>query len=506
VEGKKYGGNNYVVYSGNYYKSTTSNNYSKPDVADWDLLGNTFADVEGLFSPGNHILTNFDTSPASTQRIYEKTTDASGEVAEFEVLIGEGYSMQGSVNGWIRTRGKNPVKYYYNQPYSDDLFDYGIIAYDRNIISTEIALRGADGSAIDIVMQPDFSITESTKATVDAYTVIDTPQKLYDAAKAYLVDNYAGEIAPIVSRDGNTINAGSYNMVVDASAGSAFSVSGTTITIKASTFVGNILTGGTAELLNGAKVVGTYKDTTVLPWAVKNVEATSRIQIYNVTKSAIVHTEKLSGTAGTFIDVTGSYTNSEISENDVIRLRVTCAVGVTAMLPVEATGVGTSTGLVLSVSQVADEVYNTNAINGSAVSTLTADYSNPMGVDVSDADGTASVKEIYAFFVYSTTTEDGVHLWFGGMRAIDNANYEVITANADIKIQNIGSNAVVVSDGRMYRDNGTSILYAQDGDTPISMDSGALVTSVQPQVEAGLNANAKISSINNNSKLIPSLL
>jgi hypothetical protein len=128
-----------------------------------------------------------------------------------------------------------------------------------------------------------------------------------------------------------------------------------------------------------------------------------------------------------------------------------------------------------------------------------------MGVDVSDADGTASVKEIYAFFVYSTTTEDGVENWFGGMRAIDNANYEVVTANADIKVQNIGNNAVVVSDGRMFRDDGGSILYAEDGDKPIVMDSGALVTSIQPQVEAGLNANSKISSIDNNSKLIPGL-
>ena len=113
-------------------------------------------------------------------------------------------------------------------------------------------------------------------------------------------------------------------------------------------------------------------------------------------------------------------------------------------------------------------------MNGSSVSTLTADYTNPMGVDVSDADGTASVKEIYAFFTYSTTTADGVDKWFNGMRAIDNANYEVKTANADIKIQNIGSNSVIVTGGRMYRDDGASILHAENGDKPIVMDSGAL--------------------------------
>jgi hypothetical protein len=317
-----------------------------------------------------------------------------------------------------------------------------------------------------------------------------------------------------VSRDGNTIDAGGYDVVVDASAGSVFAISGNTLTIKASTFVGNISTSGSATLSNGAKVIGTFGATTVLPWEVKNVEATTRLQLYNLTKDALVITQKLSGTAGTYVDATGTYDQTEISVGDVVRLRCTCVVGATAMLPVEVTGVATSTGITFQVDQIADEVYNSNGIDGSAVSktinptsgTLTADYSNPMGVDVSDADGTASVKEMYAFFVYSTTTEDGVDKWFGGIRAIDNANYEVVTANADIKIQNIGNNAVLVSDGRMYRDNGTSVLFAVDGDKPLVMDSGALVTSIQPQVEAGLNANAKISSINNNSKLIPSLL
>ena len=255
-----------------------------------------------------------------------------------------------------------------------------------------------------------------------------------------------------------------------------------------------------------AEVIGTFGATTVLPWTVKNVEGTTRLQLYNLTKDSLVVTQKLTGTAGTYVDASGTYTQTEIAEGDVVRLRCTCAVGAMAMLPTEITGVATSTGITFQADQQADEVYNANGIDGSSVSTLIADYNSPMGVDVSDADGTASVKEIYAFFVYSTTTEDGVHLWFGGMRAIDNANYEIVTARSDIKIQNIGTNAVIVSDGRLFRDDSTSVLYAEDGDKPISMDSGALVTSVQPQVEAALNSNAKISSTNNNSKLIPSLL
>lgn len=397
---------------------------------------------------------------------------------------------------------------------SNSEIPFSIIAYNQTITDFAEDLVGLNTLESTVKMTPDLVVSEATKSVVDAYTSIDTPQKFYDIAKSYLVGNYAGEASPLVSRDGNTIDAGSYNVVVDKDASSVFAISGNTLTIKATTYVGNITTSGSTTLLNDAEVIGTFGSTTVLPWEVKNVEATTRLQLYNLTKNALVITQKLSGTAGTYVDATGTYDQAEIAEGDVVRLRCTCVVGAEAMLPVEITGVATSTGITFSVDQVADKIYNSNGINGSAVSktinpssgTLTADYSSPMGVDVSDADGTASVKEIYAFFVYSTTTEDGVNLWFGGMRAIDNANYEVVTANADIKIQNIGSNAVVVTGGRMYRDDGESILYAEAGNKPIVMDSGAMVTSIQPQVEAGLNANAKISSINNNSKLIPSLL
>jgi hypothetical protein len=362
-----------------------------------------------------------------------------------------------------------------------------------------------------VALITDANITEQNKSVVDAYTEITSPAKFYDRASAFLQDNLGTYSANVVSRDGNTIDAGSYDVVVDGNvtnSASAFTISGNTLTIKATTFVGNISTSGSTTLSNDAKVIGTFKDTTVLPWEVKNVEATSRIQLYNLTKNALVITQKLSGTAGTYVDATGTYDQAEIAEGDVIRLRCTCVVGAEAMLPVEITGVATSTGITFSVDQQADEIYNSNGIDGSQVSTLSADYSVPqMGVDIDDGDSTASVKDIYAFFVYSTTTKDGVENWFGGIRAIDNANYEVKVANADIKLQNISAtSSVVVTDGRMYRDDGESILYAENGDKPIVMDSGALVTSVQPQVEAGLNANAKISSINNNSKLIPSLL
>ena len=401
-----------------------------------------------------------------------------------------------------------------------DVFNFYVASYEHTLNNVSPSCLGTGVLEQQVVLFADVFLTQSDKAIVDTYTEIDTPQKFYDRAKAYLVDNYAGETETIVTRDGNTIDAGSYNVIVDKEATNVFELNSTTdtITISADTFVGNISTGGSSQLLNDAVVIGTFGSNTVLPWTVKNIEATTRIQLYNTTapRQGVIYTNKYSGTPGEYVDVSGTYDQTEIQVGDIVRLRCTCVVGAQAMLPTEITTVATETGIVFSVDQKPDEVYNSNNINGSTLDfggttadttrTLSADYVSPMGIDVSDADGTASVKQIYAFFVYSTTTETGVHLWFKGMRAIDNDNYEIDVDLADIKIQNVGSNAVVVSDGRLFRNDQTSVLYAEDGDKPISMDSGALVTSVQPQVEAVLNSNSKIGKINTNSNLIPGLL
>ena len=489
----------------------------------------------------------------------------------------------------------------------------GFISYDRLPTSRTFKIEDRnDGSPLvhDVVLVDDSAITD-TRVTTDAYQEIDTPQKFYNRAKAYLVDNYAGEAETLVSRDGNTINAGSYDVVIDGNvtdAASAFAISGNTLTIKATRFVGNIATSGSTTLSNGAEVIGTFGATTVLPWVVKNVEATSRFQLYNITKGAEVVTQKLTGIAynkaillelyghtyavtlkhgGAFIDATsleviasgsassswtlqsgvvqfnvgsgvlgsaltqddadinvdliqghedntvtatatinssefddepiannngnidvsGSYNASEIAVNDIIRLRVTCVVGAEAMIPLVTTGVATTAGLNFSIEQQADTVYNTNAIDGSSINAWTADFTNtPMGVDLSESDGGASVQEIYAYIVYQQTTADGVDKWFNVVTAIDGSNYQIDQAIADIKIQNIGTVAVNISGGRIFRKDGASVLYAEDGNKPLTLDTGALVANIQPQIEAAINNNAKISSTNNNSKLIPGLL
>ena len=400
-----------------------------------------------------------------------------------------------------------------------DLFTFKFCSYGHSLSSSTQALKGLGELAVTWVLFDDALITD-TKVNTDAKQEIDTPQKFYNRAKSYLVDNYAGETATIVTRDGNTLDAGSYNVVVDGNvtdAASAFAISGNIITIKASNFVGNIQTTGTITLDNNAEVIGSYGSNTVLPWEVTDVEATATLQLYNITKDSEFENLQVPGTANTRVTSSGTYTGSEVSVGDTIRLRITCQAGTTAFLPYETTGVATTVGISFKADQQADAVYNDNGINADNLTTLSADYPN-VQIDISDGDGIADVREFYAFYVRQTTTTTGIEQWFGAIDAIDHMNYRVNTSVADIKLQNTGSTPLVISGARIFRDNGTSILHADLNDQPMTQDNGELIqyikgqvnesleTNLPPAVADAINSNTTITGIDKNSKLIPALL
>jgi hypothetical protein len=493
VQGKKYGGNNYVVYSGNYYKSTTSNNYSQPDVADWNLLGNTFTDAIELFRSPSHTLTNFDTSPATTQRTYEKTTDSNGEVAEFEVLIGEGYSPQGDVNGWVRSRGKNPKKYYYNQPYTDDIFDYAIVSYAQNIFSTEIALRGADGSEIDVVLQPDFIITENSKTTVDAYTTIDTPQKFYDIAKSYLVDNYAGEVSPLVSRDGNTIDAGSYDVVVSSSAVNAFSLSSNTLTLKASSFVGDITTSGSVTL-TGVSYTGTIIDSSGTrsfgSYEIKNLVSGSRVQVYNLTSSTEIYNNIVNATT-----LSQGFGTSEMVDGDSIRVRITYQNGSVAKEPQELTVTCRTPSWEVNASQENATEYNAYQVDGSGINEFTLDLaSGKIEVDINDSDNSTNIQRVGAWYYAELMTSNGISDLFGAINWVASNQISIDQSKVNLQLDNKKADPLLLTGGRLYRLNETTIIAPTSNS--IQIDYSPIYITNAPLIE----------DINKNTKLIPALL
>lgn len=175
-------------------------------------------------------------------------TDAAGKITGLFNYDGESCLQNSTYSENTKTDRENHTKsfasYYHN------------LKSESIIISKDISES--------IILSNDITITEPLKAITDAYTEIETTAKFYDRAKAFLIDNYTGETEPIITRNDDTIDANGYNVVIDATAASPFAFDGTTITIKANVFSGNIITSTSATIttINGAELEGGYSDST----------------------------------------------------------------------------------------------------------------------------------------------------------------------------------------------------------------------------------------------------
>jgi len=160
------------------------------------------------------------------------------------------------------------VLYLNNAKYSDyrgltntnaDTFAFNLYKYGKLITTQNVVLKGTGALVQKAYMLDDANTTAPLKATVDAYTEINTAQQFYDRACAFLDDNHDGEQETIVSRNGDVIEAGSLNVIIDGAtvtAPNAFEFDGSTITIHASTFTGGINTTGSITVRNGALLNG----------------------------------------------------------------------------------------------------------------------------------------------------------------------------------------------------------------------------------------------------------
>ena len=150
-------------------------------------------------------------------------------------------------------------------------------------------------------------------------------------------------------------------------------------------------------------------------------------------------------------------------------------------------------GLTFATEQENDATYIGNNINGSAISgiTLSPDYTN-IEIDLSDSSAPyeISAQSLYNYYIHLLTTSQGIANFFGAITPIDRMNYQVNSAVVPIKIQNTGSTDVVINGGRIFRDDGVSIISTGTGAGTGSLvhDTGFLLQFLQPQVAAALTA------------------
>ena len=371
------------------------------------------------------------------------TSDSNGDTTTAKLAIYFGYKMDANpMIDNVRTKaGVNEL-------------DAAWISYEHGLGNNTLDVSGQFERVEAITLVRDFSITNTTKTTVDAYTTLETSAKFYDRAKSYLVDNYAGETETLVSRSGVEIDAGSYNVTIDATAASVFAFNGTTITIKASTYTGDMTTTGIITLANGAEFIGTRTDAngTVAPpkvVSITGITAGSRIQIYNVTTATEVVNETVSGTS-----YTATYSEgTEYSEDDTIRVRLTYASGASAKAEFQSSAVAGASGWGLLVDQLDNTVYNSFGVDGSTITQFQADYLTDQ-VDVVTGVN-FNISNFYAWWVYNLSTENGIRDFFGGITALDEANLRINTGVLSLYLDNsTNTNIRQLDNRRFFRSDG----------------------------------------------------
>ena len=417
-----------------------------------DLSGNNLQGAKVYFSTyddGNRV----DVSSSfgaefnfTATDIFSMTTDSSGNTPTSKVLL---------VAHTLPTTDADDlnVSYYSKNGNTTDLYNVDYYKYGYIKSQLDVSMKDTGEKTQEFVSIPDLSISENTKTTVNAYATIENSAKFYDRAASYLEDNFNTIRAALVSKSGVEIDAGAYNVTIDATASSAFNLSGNLITIKASSFTGNMTTTGIITLSNGATFIGTRTDTNgtikTQQFSVTGLVAGSRLRVYNTTTSAQVVNEVVSGTS-----YTGLYTEGTgYSVGNVLDLRATkidkleFSVGVV---------VG-STGWSSLVSQDPNPVYAAHGVNGATVSGISWD-SGDMQFDFNEADNQINGADIGAWYYYFITTEIGIAEAFEALSWPQINKITNVTSKVSITFDNTKSTPLRINNCWIDKDNGSSII------------------------------------------------
>jgi len=445
-------------------------------------------------------------------------------------------------------------------------FTYRVRKYGKT--ENTLVVSWDERSSQTTVLVSNTGITEANETTVDLYTTLETSYEFYDYVQHYLslAANIKTDELLIIS--GDTINAGTYNLVIDAAASSVFAFDGATMTAKSSSFTGGMETEGTVSISSGSillggafdcdviyssgasttitnvthtgafdfTVAGTYTlvntsldavtnssggavvlnlDSTssvatntgpsitvnlVRTISITSIVAGSRLQIYNVTTSTEIHNAIVASTS-----YTATYNeNGAATAGDAIRARLTLVTGVNAKLPYSVSVLANSAGISALAAQLADSVYDSNGVDGSAATGFSADYVNDE-VDITVGANWRGI-DFYAWWSYNLFLSQGISEFFGAVTAQDVANYLINSSTLNIFFDNSsGSLAVQNDNARIHRADGAYPVKnptSGGGGVDVVWREKVLVTSIDSigtaidsvKVTVDLNLDSTVSS------------
>jgi hypothetical protein len=179
-----------------------------------------------------------------------------------------------------------------------------------------------------------------------------------------------------------------------------------------------------------------------------NIVNGCRVQLYNVTQDIEIENGVLTSAGYSYTGLFGP--GEDLEDGDVVRLRATYQSGVTAKLPYEQSSVVSAAGISFLGVETDDEVYILYGVDGSGVTKFAADYvQDDINLVIG---GNWTGEELYAWWVYNLTTEQGIREFFGAVTAIDAGNIRFNTDVVGLLLDNNTANNYYQNDNiRIFR-------------------------------------------------------
>lgn len=285
-----------------------------------------------------------------------------------------------------------------------DVATWNVRAYESLSSIYQVVMRGNGGSVVEPALVADTAITLS-RSSAAALSTIATLNDFYDAAKYWNVQsanvNYPSSTTQVATAAGTTLDLGSRDIVIDATAASAFAVNtGTnTVTIKASNLaVGSkfttLKTTGTISFANGATtscaLTGVILRGTTGVYSPTLIDATVRFTsagTYDLRNALITGTITFENTSGSPVTVQIDPAVSFVNSGPNITVDNSISVNLTI------SNIVIGSRVLIRRTDTSAVLYNNTTIGTSLIYTYTYTSNIPVEVVIRKATGSPAYQE-----------------------------------------------------------------------------------------------------------------
>jgi len=128
---------------------------------------------------------------------------------------------------------------YYIAPGTTGTYSWAIELYGKQRQSGSFAANTGGLLFYEPIYVEDIGVSVTNKATVAAYTAIETSSKFYDRTAYFRLSEQGIKLGQIATRSGTSIEIGNFSHVINQSAAAVYSITGSTITTKSTSYAGD---------------------------------------------------------------------------------------------------------------------------------------------------------------------------------------------------------------------------------------------------------------------------